>query len=703
MNNTPSGQYATGRRTAMWDGCRRSVFTWDMGGRLSKEQRWLDGTSYVTESKFDALDRLYQLILPDGETLTHTYAADGLLSQLGSSVSSSTLLSGVQYTALGQPKRYTLGSGTTAEGRHTYYGLEGVPTSGGVFGALKTQELQQGSSAHLVHRVLSYDLAGKLSAVNDLVHGEHVSFAYDDLDRLLSAGAPLNESYQYNAIGNLVSKNGQALSYGDAAHKHAVTSFNGTAYSYDANGSMTARGGQSLSYDPERRPVRLAQGGQTVWRAAYDGDGVRRKRLDANGTVHYLGAYERNVGNGQDTSETVTKYYAALGRLIAFRKNGSLRWVGTDHLGSTVRVANANFAALDQMRYTPWGVSRDAGTNLDTDHKFTSQVEDASLRLYWYVSRAYDPALGRFTCPDSIVPNPGNPQSLNRYSYVRNNPLGYTDPTGHRERRRQDYAAGAAGELQYHGDRMHDLAEQGLIESGPGGSRQEGMAREAAGAASRRDEGEPRRADYANGAAGELQYQRHILTRMAEQGLIASGPGGASLEAAAVARAAAAQETASLGPTYVAMQQAPQRRLPELHAPSGAPGTPVPYSNPKPMPSAGRVPEYVPPDPTGLEYKYLFNRDFSVTLPLLGPIATTVGVVITPDDVRYNYRGIGLGSPGAAYTEGLSAPSAGLSLAVSVSLLSTFVVSITESGEVGIQNGFGTPGGSIMIVRTYDP
>jgi RHS repeat-associated protein len=159
--------------------------------------------------------------------------------------------------------------------------------------------------------------------------------------------------------------------------------------------------------------------------------------VDAGGTIHYVsGAYERNVGNGQNTTEVVTKYYHALGRLIAFRKNGVLHWVGTDHLGSTIRVANANFAALDRMRYKPFGESRDPGTGLDTDHKFTGQIEDASTALngaplYWYGSRAYDPALGRFVCPDTIVPRPGDPQSLNRYSYVLNNPLKYRDPSGH--------------------------------------------------------------------------------------------------------------------------------------------------------------------------------------------------------------------------------------------------------------------------------
>jgi uncharacterized protein RhaS with RHS repeats len=51
--------------------------------------------------------------------------------------------------------------------------------------------------------------------------------------------------------------------------------------------------------------------------------------------------------------------------------------------------------------------------------------------LYYYGARWYDPSLGRFTQPDTLVPNPGNPADFDRYAYVRNNPLKYNDPTGH--------------------------------------------------------------------------------------------------------------------------------------------------------------------------------------------------------------------------------------------------------------------------------
>jgi len=68
-----------------------------------------------------------------------------------------------------------------------------------------------------------------------------------------------------------------------------------------------------------------------------------------------------------------------------------------------------------------------------TDYGFTGQrsLDEEMGGLMDYRARFYSSALGRFIQPDSIVPNPSNPQSWNRFSYVLNNPVRYTDPTGH--------------------------------------------------------------------------------------------------------------------------------------------------------------------------------------------------------------------------------------------------------------------------------
>ena len=112
-----------------------------------------------------------------------------------------------------------------------------------------------------------------------------------------------------------------------------------------------------------------------------------------------------------------------MSRPLGFRRGGTLHWVGSDHLGGTIRVLDDSFTALDGMRYRPFGEDRDAGSRLNTDRKFTGQTEDETAGLYWYASRAYEPEIGRFVSPDSVVPDPLNPQSLNRYGYVFNNPL----------------------------------------------------------------------------------------------------------------------------------------------------------------------------------------------------------------------------------------------------------------------------------------
>ena len=68
---------------------------------------------------------------------------------------------------------------------------------------------------------------------------------------------------------------------------------------------------------------------------------------------------------------------------------------------------------------------------LNVKHKFTGQELDSESGLYYYGARYYDPEIGRFISPDSIVQDYTNPQSLNRYSYCRNNPIILTDPSGH--------------------------------------------------------------------------------------------------------------------------------------------------------------------------------------------------------------------------------------------------------------------------------
>jgi RHS repeat-associated protein len=83
-----------------------------------------------------------------------------------------------------------------------------------------------------------------------------------------------------------------------------------------------------------------------------------------------------------------------------------------------------------QIHY-PFGEVRWAEGSPHTDYGYAGQRYDVGSALLFLHARYYDPALGRFISADTIVPEPGNPQDFNRYSYCRNSPLVYTDPSGH--------------------------------------------------------------------------------------------------------------------------------------------------------------------------------------------------------------------------------------------------------------------------------
>ena len=84
-----------------------------------------------------------------------------------------------------------------------------------------------------------------------------------------------------------------------------------------------------------------------------------------------------------------------------------------------------------ETRYKAYGEEYTTSGSIPTTYRYTGQRNENELGLMYYGARWYDPALGRWAQADTIVPNPGNPQSLNRYSYCLNNPVSYIDPDGH--------------------------------------------------------------------------------------------------------------------------------------------------------------------------------------------------------------------------------------------------------------------------------
>jgi RHS repeat-associated protein len=104
-----------------------------------------------------------------------------------------------------------------------------------------------------------------------------------------------------------------------------------------------------------------------------------------------------------------------------------------DHLGSSNILTDRSGNLVQRYENTAFGKQwhQNNGQAFPLSHRYTGQVFDDVTGLYYYNARYYDPELGRFIQPDTIVPYPGDPQTYNRYSYVNNNPLKYVDPSGH--------------------------------------------------------------------------------------------------------------------------------------------------------------------------------------------------------------------------------------------------------------------------------
>ena len=148
-------------------------------------------------------------------------------------------------------------------------------------------------------------------------------------------------------------------------------------------------------------------------------------------TIYYFfGNYEEVIEDGVLKTKS---YYFANGQRIAQRvtsgEDTDVYYIHTDHLGSAVRLTDEDGEIVQSTAYDPYGATVYSSGVDQTSYQFTGQELDEETGLYYYGARYYDPGLGRFIQPDTIL------DGLNRFTYCYNNPIKYTDPTGHNPHR----------------------------------------------------------------------------------------------------------------------------------------------------------------------------------------------------------------------------------------------------------------------------
>lgn len=399
--------------------------------------------SYQLRTKYDSYYGR-----PIGQEFPNGEAVQVLYGNYGHALAEKDPQSGVEYRRLNsvnarnQPLQETFGNGVVLNAQylhrtgqlvqlHYTKGAADVRKLGygyDVFGNLKRQSLDDGASRE--------------------------DYAYDELQRMVSAirsgAASGSVSYGYDSVGNLTKKTdfsantANAYSYtggscggGANAVKSVALAGGGTrTYCYDANGSLIGdNAGLALQYDHQGMTVKATRGAQTD-HFRYGPDGARTRSWGSDGARVYLPGYEHRTDTGE------TKVY--VGDYAVISKTGATRKVDyllKDRLGSVDAVTDSAGTVTETRGYDAFGKPRSGTWNDLTPPKlgsvaitpkgFTQHEHLNQLEMIHMNGRLFDYALGRFFSVDPIIQFPLNSQSLNPYSYILNNPLSGTDPTGY--------------------------------------------------------------------------------------------------------------------------------------------------------------------------------------------------------------------------------------------------------------------------------
>ena len=377
-------------------------------------------------------------------------------------------------TITGKPATATYGNGVS-----TVWGYDDRPRTSGAFGPdrLETTEVASATGGVLSDRDYTWNVLGDLESVYDPLQRLSAMYTYDGLRRVKTSSVSSGTqtyvgSYDYDPLGNLLTKEGAVQEYGQASLAgscaatssslpHALTRRTDPAqtvrdpYCYDAAGRLLTS--QRTADNSIRRYAYFARGKVSrledrVWlsRYAYDGDGARVWRSETGGTPSVEETVPFDTYRESGPGCEVTYYVGA--KAIARRElarpggstacassSGALVWFADDHLGGTTLLTDQAGAQVpfSTSHYLPFGSLLTAAPYGSTPQQavlsggrlFTSKRRDAT-GLYDFGARPYDPVTGRFTQPDDLRIG-GSPQTADPYAYVRNGPLRLVDPTGH--------------------------------------------------------------------------------------------------------------------------------------------------------------------------------------------------------------------------------------------------------------------------------
>ena len=454
--NVSFGYDAAGNRTSMTDALGSMSYAYDQLSRLTSETRTFTGVgSYtLTYGGYNRAGQLTNFTNPWGAQVGYSYDKAGRLTAVTGAgyAGVSTYASDLKYRAFGGLKEMNYGNGRnlsvtydnrlrltrwnfgTTQNYKYFYDYFNEHTGRVTY----AQNMNDGR----LDRSYEYDLVGRLA----IAHSGAEARAHAYSGQWGTMDGPFSLGFDYDVWGNMTHRYGwggevQGGSAGQSSDLYYGygSSNRRTAFSYDAAGNLTNDLGQTFTYDATSQQVTASYSGYSL-QQAYDGNGLRVKKTENGSTTYYLrssifgaAVVAEIVWTGSTWSWNRGYVYSGSG-LLAVQSGGAVSWVHEDPITKGKRITNSAGTIISSIELDPWGADAGAAWSSNSTfqpRKFTTYDRDGNGSDE-AMFRRHNRWHARFDQPD---PYDGsydltNPQSLNRYAYVQNDPVNFVDPTG---------------------------------------------------------------------------------------------------------------------------------------------------------------------------------------------------------------------------------------------------------------------------------
>jgi len=408
------------------DGTSATAWSYDETGRIVKERRTIAGMTKQIQYAYNLGGLLTSITYPSGRVISYTYSNAARPTEAKDTANSINYALSALYAPQGALSSAILGQESASFG--------GITSSYSYNNRLLPSAISASSASSTVLSLgYSYFANANVSTItNNRNTNRSQSFTYDSLNRIATgqsqaaSGAECwGQNFGYDARGNLttisVTKcSAPALSL-SVNTQNRITN---AGFAYDAAGDLTSDGVLSYAWNAENLLTSTASVSYT-----YDGDGRRVKK--SNGTLYWYGLGTEVLAGTDLSGNVVNEYVFFAGRRIGRRdSSGNVYYYFGDHLGSSRAITTSNGTLCYDADFLPFGYELAFTNTCAQNYKFTGMERDGESGLDHTLFRQYASNLGRWLSPDPLAGDILNPQSLNRYPYVLNNPTNLIDPLG---------------------------------------------------------------------------------------------------------------------------------------------------------------------------------------------------------------------------------------------------------------------------------